>query len=131
MPGIRIRDLAEGTLAFDLADLLKLLGDSVRDSIWKCFVAECIPVDLARPDLAKAYNTQVPLTGRELLALAEETRQVIDGKFEAFHIGDDRPWITLKAVDSTYWEVFASDYQQFAPFQSRFQNVECIEEEAA
>jgi hypothetical protein len=70
------------------------------------------------------------LTGSELLALASETRQVIDGEFEGFRRRESQPWVTLKAIDSTYWEVFARDAEDLAPFESRFQKVEHIKQGA-
>ena len=110
MIGIRISDYTEqGVLAFDLADLLVLLGDSARTSRWRCSVEACISAEHGRPYLEDAYNKPDALTGTELLGLARETLQVIDGTFEAFHHGENTPWIKLVAFDSTYWEVFALD----------------------
>ena len=79
MTGIRIRDLTGGLLAFDLIDLLEILGDSVVASSWRCSVEECISADHARPNLEDAYNAGERLMGTHILALARETRQVIDG----------------------------------------------------
>jgi hypothetical protein len=127
MPGIRIRDLTEqGFLAFDLADLLQVLGDSARTSAWRCSVEECIALENARPHLQEAYNTREALTGTELFTLARETLQVIDGAFEAFHDGEKNPWIKLEAIDSSYWEVFARDSLELSRFESHFRAVERI-----
>ena len=131
MSGIRIRDLTEGFLAFDLIDLLEILGDSVVASSWRCSVEECISADNARPNLEDAYNAGERLAGMELLALARETRQVIDGTFEAFHPGEDAAWITLSAVDSSYWEVFTADWFQLSRFEAHFRDVEPVEERNA
>jgi hypothetical protein len=129
MPGIRIRDLTErGFLAFDLADLLDLLGDPARTSIWRCSVEECISSENARPYLEDAYNTPQTLTGAELAALARETRQVIDGRFEAFRRGANTPWIRLEAIDSTCWEVFAPDSTDLSRLELHFREVERIGE---
>ena len=120
-----------GFLEFDLVELLAVLGESARSSTWRCSVKECISVEKARPNLEDAYNTADGLSGTELLALAAETRQVIDGVFQAFRAGEDSQWIKLEAIDSTYWEVFASDALQLSPFKSRFREVEHIEGGAA
>ena len=128
MPRIRIGDLTEhGFLAFDLADLLELLGDSARASSWRCSVDECIATENARPYLQDAYNTPKALTGTDLFALARETRQIIDGAFEAFHQGENTPWIKLEAIDSSYWEVFARDAFELSRFESHFRKVERID----
>ena len=132
MPGLRIRDMSDrGFLEFDLADLLAVIGEPARRSRWRCSVEECISLENARRNLEAAYNSPSGLSGRKLLALAAETSQVIDGVFRAFHPGDDAPWIRLEAIDSTYWEVFATDSGRLAPFESRFRDVEHIREGAA
>jgi len=129
MIGIRVRDCTEqGFLAFDLADLLALLGESARTSRWRCSVEECITAEHGRPYLEDAYNKPDALTGTEMLRLARETHQVIDGTFEAFRHGENTPWIKLVAFDSTYWEVFARDSFELSPFESHFRKTEPIDE---
>jgi hypothetical protein len=66
-----------------------------------------------------------------LFALARETRQVIDGTFEAFRPGEDTAWITLSAIDSSYWEVFTADLFQLSRFESHFRDLEPLEERSA
>ena len=130
MAAIRIHDLTdEHVLAFDLADLLAALGKDAELSAWKCSVGECIAQDGARPDLEDAYSSPVRLSGPELLALASETLQVIDGVFEAFRPGERQPWIRLEAIDSSYWEVFASSAADLVPLRDRFREVEGIEQD--
>ena len=116
MPGIRIRGLTDRRfLAFDLIDLLTVLGESVGASTWKCYVEDFVSADDARPNLGAAYNTSKRLSGTELLALAAETRQVIDGKFEGFRSSDETPWITLEAIDSSFWEISPLTVASFRP----------------
>lgn len=130
MAGIRIHDTTdEDVLAFDLADLLAVLGEQARLSTWKCSVGECIAQDGARPDLEDAYNARVGLSGAEILALASDTLQIVDGAFEAFRPGERQPWIRLEAIDSTYWEVFAAKEEDLEPLRLRFSEVEIIEED--
>ncbi len=52
---------------------------------------------------------------------------MIDGAFEAFHGGEDTPWLKLEAIDSTYWEVFARDSLDLSRFESHFRKVERID----
>src|SRR5688572_21984638 len=101
MPTIRIRDLEDGHLAFDLAELLQVLGERAVFSTWKCAVEECLAREGARPDLEDMYKRE-RLSGARLFELASETRQVIDGWFEACLRGRKQSWIKLEAVDSTY-----------------------------
>jgi hypothetical protein len=130
LAAIRIHDRTdEGALSFDLADLLEALGKDAQRCSWKCNVGECIAQHDARLDLEEAYNSPVGLSGDELLALASETLQVVDGVFEAFRPGERHPWIKLEAVDSTYWEVFAAEAADLSPLPLRFSEVESIEED--
>jgi hypothetical protein len=130
MAGIRIHDRTDDdVLAFDLSDLLEALGKEAELSAWKCSVGECIPKDGGRPDLEDAYNAATRLSGAEILALAGETLQIVDGAFEAYRRGERQPWIVLEAIDSTYWEVFAATADDLSPLRRRFSEVEDIEED--
>jgi hypothetical protein len=129
MAGIRIHDRAEeNVLAFDLEDLLAALGEDAERSVWTCSVGECIPKDGARPGLEAAYGSGSRLPGAQLVALASETLQVVDGVFEAFRHGERKPWLKLEAIDSTYWEAFAAEAADLAGLRRRFSEVEDIEE---
>ena len=128
MAAIRIHDRTdEHALAFDLADLLAALGKEAERSTWKCRVGECFGRDGARSDLEDAYGSPTRLSGPEILALASETLQIVDGVFEAFRPGERRRWIRLEAVDSTYWEALAESPVDLAPLRARFTDVEAIE----
>jgi hypothetical protein len=130
MAGIRIHDSTdEQVLAFDLADLLEAVGKPAELSTWKCSVGECIAQHDARPDLEGAYSSVVGLSGPEILDLAAETLQVVDGVFEAFRPGEKRSWLKLEAVDGTYWEVFAATAADLESLRVRFSEVEAIEED--
>ncbi len=131
MQGLRIADLDHGHLAFDLSDLLALLDERVSQSDWLCLVAECIPADPDCLDLEEEYAASALTPGTEFLALARRTRQVIDGVFKGFFKSESEPWVTLQAVDSSYWEVFVRDPEDLAPFESRFRELARIEQSAA
>ena len=122
-PTIRVKDLAEaGYLDFDLEDLLDLLGNPASNSIWKCQVDEVTSKDLP-VNLVTAFNSSEH-DGRTLMRLAAITRQVIDGKFEGRDCHSQTPWICLTAVDSSYWEVWASNESCFEPLKKRFSHIE-------
>jgi len=124
MPGIRIRDLDGSALAFDLRELLQVLGPEALSSRWKCLVEQYVPADGARPNLADEYENSSGVDGATLVDLAAETRQVIDGRFEAFRRGDIEPWLRLEAIDSTYWEIFAPNADDLTRFRCTFRNIE-------
>jgi hypothetical protein len=124
MMGLRIRDLEERVLAFDLRELVELLGAEAVTSRWKCVVEDYVPAEHARPNLWDAsFASGSVVDGADLVDRAAETLQVIDGRFEAFRRGDDEPWLRLEAIDSSYWEVFASDPALLVRFRHKFQQV--------
>src|SRR2546422_1533017 len=87
MPAIRIRDLDGSGLAFDLTELLQVLGSDVLSSHWHCVVEQFVPTDGARPSLGDEYESPSGVVGSALVGLAAETRQIIDGRFDAFRPG--------------------------------------------
>ena len=126
MHSIRIRDLdPSGFLAFDLKDLLNSVGEASVLSSWLCrgvwATPESPPLNL---DIESVSDTGVLVAGSELLLLAAGTRQVIDGRFEAYRAGDSSPWLVLEAVDSTYWEVSCSDAATLELLRNSFRQVE-------
>lgn len=127
MPTIRIKNLDEGHLAFDLKDLIDLLGINALKSLWKCNVEEAIAKDLPL-DLIPVYNVPKGIDGQTIAKLASITRQVIDGCFEAYDLHSSDPWIRLAAVDSTYWEIWAKNGNHLEPFRKRFSDVKNVDD---
>jgi hypothetical protein len=64
------------------------------------------------------------VSGEEFLAHAREILQVIDGEFEAVQPGDlSPPWLILRAVDSSWWEVYSDDPDVEAAFRRAFHDI--------
>ena len=125
MPTLRIKDLFEDRyLAFDLKDLLLVLGHEAGDLSWKCDVEWCIAVD-DTATLEDQFNGPSAIKGDDLLELAVNTRQVVDGVFEGCKAGSRTPWVKLEAIDSSYWEVTA-DEVVIDRFRRHFRNVEVV-----
>jgi hypothetical protein len=131
--GLRLKDLAEGRyLAFDLKEILAVLELDARNSRWLCTELWCIP--FGAPDeqgLEDRYNTGTYLTGEELTALAAETRQVVDGRFRAFRGTETEPWLIVRAVDSSFWEVFSTEQTVLDRLRAQFKDVVEIASDAA
>jgi hypothetical protein len=126
MPTIRIKDMNDGCLAFDFEDLLELPGRQALQSVWRCKVEGAISKALPI-NLADAFNAHEGHDGLMFKKLASETRQVIDGVFEAFNLQSESPWVRLEAIDSSYWEVWATDENILKPLRARFTDVEDVE----
>ena len=77
MCGLRIRDAEDGFLTFDLADILKIVGQRALDSHWRCSDVWCISQSHT-DDLESEYEASGLVPGPRLFQLAAATRQVID-----------------------------------------------------
>jgi hypothetical protein len=61
--------------------------------------------------------------GAELLAATERLQQVIDGRFEGLE-NQNTPWVVVRAVDSSWWEVLSNDQAVLDSVRGRFKVVE-------
>ena len=127
---LRIEDLEGGGLSFDLRDLLDVLGDEGIAATWDCQVGDFVPAPDA-VDLPAAYDAATNVHGSLLYQLASRTLQIIDGRFVAIRPGTPEPWVTLEAVDSSFWEVTTNDEAVIGKIFVRFRAVERIASEKA
>ncbi|MGX0967835.1 hypothetical protein AB7M63_008284 [Bradyrhizobium japonicum] len=125
-------------LAPDLRDLLDLLGPRSLQATWTLS-----PVKLYRPEL-DAYDecfmiaeprgdewgrldelarTKSSISGADLTELANAVDQVIWGEFTAVLRGQDAIWVTIRAIDSTFYEVTTTDDTVLNQIKSTFKDV--------
>jgi hypothetical protein len=131
MLGIKIKDKRQsanggGILNFDLRDILpiilSIIGDPVKQSKWLCY-------DLwftARRDgeFNEFRGERLKLSGIELVQLASEIHQTINGRFEAKGQGAAKsPWLIIIAFDSSWFEVWSSKPWVIERMKEHFQNV--------
>ncbi len=68
------------------------------------------------------------VTGHELLTIADDTVQVIWGDFVAAQPDEPyKEWLTIRAVDSSFFEVETSDEAALAVLKFRFRDVRVSE----
>lgn len=68
------------------------------------------------------HNAQ--LLGSELAALAENTRQVIWGEFVGSEpTQSDKTWVTIRAIDSTFYEIDTDDEAVLRKINSIYKDV--------
>lgn len=133
MTKLRIYDLDHQALAIDLHHLLDLLAPRCLDATW---LVSTVKTSLPGPkwfeatgeggkqleQLAQAHST---LSGRDLAALAKTTRQVIWGEFVgSLPEAPSHPWVTIRAVDSTFYEVTTFDDLVLHKIRSSFNDVQ-------
>jgi hypothetical protein len=86
-----------------LAELLLVLGTFVRQTTWTLSVEEAAPDDAGR--YLENWDPAHKVSTFELLHLVTPEVQVIDGFFR----GTGPSNITIRAVDSTSWDIDTSD----------------------
>jgi hypothetical protein len=112
MRGIKIRDMVESGqyLAVDLRHVLDALGERAIRSSWKaCGVWATGKKAGVAAKLEKLADGKTLTTGMELSRIANNLVQVIDGEFQAFESGNTVPWVVIRAVDSSCYEIFSSE----------------------
>jgi hypothetical protein len=141
MRGIRIEDGTSkdpsadlpagqvGGLNFDLAEILVAIGDGARSSEWLIGDLDCFGESHA--EFVAAYEAALPISGERLLDLAQRISQIIDGEFAAQAGPAAEPWLVIKAIDSSWWEVWTDDEHTRASLRRRFRATSDIDEQAA
>ena len=126
MQGVIIRNGTEpgggGGLEFGLAEVLFALGPRVAESRWLCRDLHYISrdeTDIDTLDLAAAGGL---VEGHDLLSALPRVLQVINGEFEGVS-EDSTPWVIIRAVDSSWWEVLSDDPSALQAIRQRFRVV--------
>ena len=124
MKGITIldRDADRGGLAFDLADILDAIGDDAARTLWTCRAVACVGDERANA-LHEASERSDVLLGSVLLELARGVTQVIDGSFSGERYGEDEPWIRIRAVDGSAFDVESTSPSVLERVRARFEKV--------
>ena len=105
MLGVEIHDMhPRGFLAFDLKEILRCLGNDATERSWRCVNLEV--TGEASQELEAAEEGGTVLSGELLLSLAERTNQVIWGDFLGRRPGEEADSLRIRAVDSSFWEIF-------------------------
>ena len=122
MQGLAITDTTEENfLSFDLFDILTQIGDSIEDSEWVISEVECFGE--AADEIDRLAENQSKVPGIQLLDLASNVTQIIDGVFTGYRLGEDTPWMIIQAIDSSEYEVFSTDRKLLDRIHDRFRCV--------
>jgi hypothetical protein len=88
-----------GGRAPTLADLLAFLGPDAAASDWECHEVEA--AGAGADDLRREADAG-PVPGRRLAELAGGLPSITGGVFEATCLGEERPWLALRAGDDHF-----------------------------
>ncbi len=128
---LRIYDLKENALALDLRDLLRLLTPRSLQANWTVSTAksskpghEWFEATGGGEQLEKLAQDDARLSGSDLAALAEKTQQVIWGEFVGSGpLQSDETWVTIRAIDSTFYEIDTDDEAVLSKISSTYKDV--------
>ena len=102
-----------------LSDLLGVLGPRAARATWVLDNLEVAPSSVANR-LHKVSDEKQPIKGVELRDLAAGEVQVIEGTLSAREAEHPDPWVVLRAVDGTAWDVLSSDAELLARVADQF-----------
>lgn len=130
MYAVTIDDVDErNCLAFDLKDILALAGERAANSTWRLSNVEA-GGETAAQELHRLSDEQVAVSGERLLELANEVWQVIEGNFEGFDGIRGPLWLTIRAVDSSCFDVITEDADLIRRIRSTFRQVTDLPKDA-
>lgn len=128
MHGVIVRDGTQpgggGGLEFDLAQVLAALGDRVAASSWRARELSYVSQNDAEIEPLERLRAGALVSGADLLDSLPRLIQVIDGEFEGFELDGEPPWVVVRAVDSSWWEVHAERPEVLAAVRAWFHSVE-------
>ena len=127
MRGVQIHDMNESghVLAVDLQHMLDLFGERAIQSRWRASEVWATGREMgeAAVELERLADGQTFIAGEHLSRIAHDLVQVIDGEFSAFESGSDLPWLIIRAVDSSLYEVFSTEPAVLDRVRASFQKV--------
>ena len=128
MVSLTIHDLDDrGVLAFDLRDLLRVIGPRAITAEWTITDPVESGFEATGPGgerLEALAEASAQIAGAELIAIAEDTQQVIWGDFAGkLPNVQNQDWVTIRAFDSSFFEVETSDEAVIEKLKSHFRDV--------
>lgn len=132
MTTLRIYDLKQHVLALDLRDLLWLLAPGSFEANWIVSTVKSSKpghewfeaTGKGGEKLEELAQHDARLSGSELAALAENTRQVIWGEFVGSGpTQSDKTWVTIRAIDSTFYEIDTDDETVLRKIGSAYKDI--------
>ncbi|MFK3963376.1 hypothetical protein ACI2KT_07290 [Ensifer adhaerens] len=127
MKTLRIYGPPEAALPFDLRDILQRLATRSLRASWRVSAvgAGYQWFDATGPggDVLESWaQSGSMIEGRHLAAAAQDVLQIIWGEFTGFLPGTpNSPWIVIRAIDSTFYEITTDDETVLQRVETGFQ----------
>ncbi len=122
-----IKNTNDITFIFDLEHWLDLLNPQSITASWMVSDGEGEGVEtigMSYGILESLAQTEERISGTVLTAIARKTTQIIWGDFIGFLPSDsERPWVILRAIDNSFWEVETEDQKIVDLVRAKFEDV--------
>jgi hypothetical protein len=123
MLGVTITDRdANGVLTLDLRDILRLIGPEAETAEWQVSEVEALDGKAAQ-ELEDLSDRDLKVPGHVLLRLSNDVGQIINGCFEAYRKEAREPWIVIRVVDSSAFDVETDSETLIEQIRRQFNNV--------
>ena len=126
MKSVTISDTepSRNILAFDLKEILRAIGPVVESLQWRLAGIDC--TGEGSDELHELCDSDALVSGAHLVALSERILQTINGEFLGFRADAPdhaTPWLIIRAVDSTAFDVDCDDPAVLSAVRRRFVDV--------
>jgi hypothetical protein len=123
MLGVTITDRdTNGVLTLDLRDILRLIGPEAESAEWQLSDVEALDGKAAQ-ELEDLADRKLKIPGHVLVRLSNDVGQVINGCFQAYRDQASEPWIIIRAVDSSAFDVETDSETLIEQIRRQFNNV--------
>lgn len=132
MATLRIYDTKQQVLAVHLGDLIRLLAPRSLKANWTVSTVKSSKpghewfeaTGDAGEQLEELAQVGTRISGFDLSALVDKTRQIIWGEFVGTEpTPPDKTWVTIRAVDSTFYEIDTDDETVLNKINSTYNDV--------
>src|SRR5262249_52043041 len=122
MRGVTITDRsAHNNLALDLIDILEILGPRAGNSVW--LVEGVESSGHSSDDLHTLSNAGTRVSTARLREIASDLDQIIDRVFSGYGPQESEPWVIIRAVDSSAYDVETDDDDVLSHILAHFREV--------
>ncbi len=103
---------------------LDLPNRTLKEDSRQKIVRQLMPLGVVAAIVPWNFPNDGQLSGSDLAALAENTRHVIWGEFVgSAPTQSDKPWVIIRAVDSTFYEIDSDDEAVLNKISSTYKDV--------
>lgn len=117
----------DGNLGFDLRDILAALQPRAENAEWEIHHADDETFEatgVGASTLEALAGSGKRISGRSLVSLADGIHQIIWGEFRSFDHSATMPWVTVRAIDSSWYEVETADDTAAVLIRRKFKDVQ-------